>query len=188
MPIDPYASGVLFKEVHAPLVANLDGFASDAGVQPFWLYTSMKDVCGPAEIEFVRKMPLARAENAKFSLAYLGGSQNSPVEMRMSAMAAALVRNFTRARVMHLGQVLEYVNAGETPDATVLLIPNFFFATEESGELRSWLRLGLLDMLYARQAAQQPTILGVSNLKMLDKQYGAQFRVFIETHYVTMPL
>lgn len=185
---DPYASGVLVKEHHARLVANLEGYATDAGVQPFWLMTSMKDVCSAAEIEFVRTLNFARAANAKFSLAYLGHSANAPVEMRMSAIAAAFVRNFMRARVMHLAHVLEIINAGETPDATVLLIPNFFFAAEEGGEIKSWLKVGLLDMLYARQAHQLPTVLGVSNMKMLDKQYGAQFRAFIEKHYVTLPL
>jgi hypothetical protein len=186
--IDPYASGVLSKEVHARLVANLQGYADDAGIQPFWLATSMKDVCSPAEVQFVRQLPMARAENAKFSFAYVGNSQNSPVEMRMYAIAAALVRNFTRARVMHLNQVLEIISAGELPEATVLLVPNFFFSAEEGGDLRSWMKIGLLDMLYARKAAQQPTILSVSNMKMLDKQYGGQFRAFIENAYVTMTL
>ena len=190
MMIDPYASGVLQKDVHERLVANLQGYADDAGVQPFWLYTSMKDVCSPVEIEFVRKLPLARAEKqgAKFSMAYIGNSSNSPVEMRMSAIAAALVRNFTRARVMPLGQVLEYLNDGTTPDATVLLIPNFFFSAEEGGDLKSWVKVSMLDMLYARVAQGLPTILGVSNMKMMDKQYGTQFRVFLENHYVTTTL
>ena len=186
--IDPYASGVLSREVHARLVANLSGYAEDAGVQPFWLYTSMKDVCSPSEVEFVRKLPHARAENAKFSMAYVGNSANSPVETRMAAIAAALVRNFVRARVMNLGHVLEIIGDGELPAATVLLIPNFFFSSVEGGEMRSWAKIGLLDMLYARQAAQLPTILHVSSMKMLDKEYGTQFRAFLENHYVTMPL
>ena len=187
--IDPYASGVLSREVHARLVANLQGYAEDAGVQPFWLYTSMKDVCSPDEVNFVRLLPLARADkSAKCSMVYVGNSQNSPVETRMAAIAAACVRNFIRARVMNLGHVLEIIGDGEQPAATVLLIPNFFFSIVEGGELRSWMKIGLLDMLYARQAAQLPTILHVSNMKMLDKEYGTQFRAFLENHYVQMPL
>ena len=185
---DPYASGVLLKDVHARLVANLNGYAQDAGVQPFWLSTSMKDVCSPEEMEFVRNLNVAKKERGKFSAAFVGQSSNSPVEMRMYAIAAALVRNFVRARVISLNQVIDTLNEGELPDASVLLIPNFFFALGEGGELKSWLKVGLLDMLYARQAAHQPTLLGVSNMKMLEKDYGTQFRVFIEQHYVTFAI
>ena len=185
---DPYASGVLTRERHARLVANIDNFAADAGIQPFWLTRRMSDVCSPLELEFVRRLPFLCDENGKFSFAYVGSDAVNPVETRMAAMAACLLRNFRRARVMHLGHVLDIIAEGETPQARILLIPNFFLAAEEGGEVRPWLKMGLLDLLYQRQAKGLPTVIAISSLKMLEKQYGSQFRAFIDNHYQTLTL
>jgi len=44
--LDPYAYGVLTKEHHERLVADLDGFASDAGIPPHWVYMRVPAVTG----------------------------------------------------------------------------------------------------------------------------------------------
>ena len=39
---DPYATGMLTKDRHDRLVANLENYAKDTGIQPHWVWTPME--------------------------------------------------------------------------------------------------------------------------------------------------
>ena len=109
MAIDPYKSGVLNPEQHDRIVANIVAFAKDAGIQPRWLWTRMSEVCGPDEMEYVRRFKRHRAEGKIYGLVYFRATEEANPEAHMSAMAGCLVRNFIRARVMQVGTLLDYL-------------------------------------------------------------------------------
>jgi hypothetical protein len=177
---DPYTSGVLVEAHHERLVADMAHFARDAGIQPHWLSTSMIGLCAPEEIAYLKKFN----QTEKRGLCYLGKSKLvAPVDKRMSALTAALVRNFIRARMMTLSTVLEILKYGEEPDATCLLIPNFFFKKEEGGAMSAWHPGMLLDLLYARQADGLHTVIAVSSWTGLDAEYGTAFCDFITENF-----
>lgn len=179
---DPYATGVLVKEHHDRLVANLDEFARDAGIQPKWVWTKLADVCGPDEIEYFRAYRRHRAGGEVQGLIYLRGTPEADPEARMAALAGAFVRNFVRARVMTLATVMDQVKAGGV-DATVLLIPNFCLSPKEGGVVAKWQTQILYDLLLQRSQSSQQTILYATDVKELEAQYGSALARFIERHY-----
>ena len=132
MQADPYATGILFPDHHDRLVADLDRYARDAGIQPRCIWTPLPKN-GEDEAEYVRRFHFHKVEGVKQGICYVRATPTGDPEERMSLLAGALVRNFIRARVMTLHSVLEIVNDGGDPQATALLIPNFFLARSESG-------------------------------------------------------
>ena len=123
MSLDPYASGVLTREEHGRLVANLDAYARDANIQPRWVWTKMADVCGEAEMEYARAFNRHRAEGKVWGLCYTRGTPDADPDEHMASMAGALVRNFCRARVMTLGRILNLLASREEVVATALADP-----------------------------------------------------------------
>jgi hypothetical protein len=181
---DPYATGVLHEAHHSRLVADLDRFAADAGIQPRWLWQSMIGVCSSEEIEFFKAFHRNRVEGNKIGLCYVGKKFDPHVDTRMASMTAALVRNFVRARIMTVGDVLDILKDNDRPEATCLLIPNFFFSKTEGGDVASWRTAALLDMLYNRQMSGLHTVIAVSSIKLLASEYGEQFGSFIDEHFL----
>jgi hypothetical protein len=105
--VDPYATGVLDKEVHDRLVADLGTYTRDAGIQPQWVWTKLSKTCGPTEMDYVRKFRFHQDAGAVHGLCYVRESgSDADVEEHMSAIAGAFLRNFIRARVMTVHRVL----------------------------------------------------------------------------------
>jgi hypothetical protein len=105
MPVDPYASGVLFGEHHDRIVANISKYATDAGIQPRWIWTKLADTCGPDAIDYVRRFNKHRASEEVRGVCMLRkkaglGEEPADPEKQMSAITGALVRNFINARMM----------------------------------------------------------------------------------------
>src|SRR4051794_12986275 len=113
---DPYAEGILKEEIHAQLVKHLDNFARDAAIRREWICKPLAKSVSPAEVEWVKKFP-RHAEQGCSGLV-LTGPKASRVADRMSAIAGALVRNFIRARVFTLQQILDAFTDGGPPDPT----------------------------------------------------------------------
>lgn len=180
---NPYASGVLKEEHHSRLVADLDRFAHDAGISPIWLATSMVGVCGNEEIAFTKSFRKRKANGGKVGLCYTGTQGEPSVEDRMAAMTGCFLRNFIRARLMTLGRVVEHIKDGAMPEASVLLIPNFFLTKAEGGAISDWRVAELLDLLMQRQLDGQDTVIYLSSFKSLGTEYGSQFVTFIGNHY-----
>lgn len=179
--IDPYATGVLKKEHHGRLVADLANIAMDAAIRPHWIYTSLLEVGSEAEVSWVKSF---RANvNAGVSGLCIVGKNVPKVEDRMSAIAGALVRNFIRAKVVTVASLIEQHEEGATPDPTCLLIPNFFIGKTMGGDLPTWRIAKLHDILVERHMSGRQTVLYVTDMKNLAAEYGTPMAGLIESHY-----
>lgn len=179
---DPYAFGVLKPEHHERLVADLDNYAMDAGIQPRWIYSHLPDTVSQDEIEYLKGFRRHKA-NGIAGMALVGKNEHGRVETHMAAFAGFLVRNFIRARVMTLGTVLDMLPKQEMPELSCLLVPNFFLASSEGGTIAPWQVNLLFDYLTYRQVAGLQTIVYVSDIGLLGKEYGLAFRRLIDGSY-----
>lgn len=179
---DPYAAGVLKPEHHERLVADLDNFAQDAGIQPHWIWSHLPETVTSAEIEYLKGFR-RHAVNGTSGLILVGKNEHGRVETHMSAMAGFLVRNFIRARVMTLGTILDMLPKQEMPELTCLLIPNFFLSVSEGGTVAPWQVNSLFDYLTYRHVSGLQTIIYASDTSLLGKEYGLAFKRLIEVHY-----
>ena len=185
MAVDPYASGVLHKEHHDRLVADLGNYALDAGIQPHWIWSPLPDDFTKREIDYLKSFRKHQAGGTGTSgLVYVGSGGAGKMETRMSAMAGALVRNFIRARVMTLGSVLDRLASKDSIDISCVLIPNFFYTQAEGGTIASWQISALLDFIANRQVTGQQTILYASDKSALRKEYGLGFGAMLDNHFL----
>ena len=181
---DPYASGVLHKERDERLVAGLAKFSRDAGIQPYWVWTPIAELCGDAEREYLTAF--RRQKNGALrGLAYVG-EENGAVLMedRMSAIAGLLTRNYVRARLITVGVLLERIAAGDTPDHDCLLIPNFYMRKTDGGGIAPWQVAALCDLLLQRAASGQQTVVFVGSMTGLEAQYGPSCAALIKTRFL----
>ena len=183
--LDPYASGVLRKDVHSRLVADLPNVARDASIVPSWIWKPLAKSVGETELDYVVKFRQHRADRTG-GLCYVGRKPSAAVDDRMSAIVGALIRNFVRARVMTVEQALDMSEAGGIPH-TCIAIPNFFIEKSlGGGKMADW-KLGLLmDLLMQRRIAGQQTLLYVSDLDAMATEYGSAFSAFVSKHYIAV--
>jgi len=185
---DPYATGVLQQAHHERLVANLEGYARDAGIQPFWIWTALAKTVSEAEIEYVRDFRKHKIDGLVQGLVYFRLTSKAEPEKHMSALAGALVRNFIRARVMTLGNVLDRISKGGDIEATCLLIPNFHLSKDEGGSIAAWQVQYIYDLLVQRAQEGLQTVIYTSDLSLLRKDYGLAISRLIENNYTTCAL
>ena len=178
---DPYATGLLHKEHHSRLVANLTNFAKDAGIQRHWVWTPIESFCSDEEQTYVNTFK-RHASYGVGGLCYVG-MEGLEVRNRMSAITGKLVRNFIRARMMTLGTVLDTIAQEGSVTATCLLIPNFFIAKDQGGSIATWQVQTLFDMLMQRQADGQQTVIGVTDKGLLGKEYGRPLTELLDAAY-----
>ncbi len=184
---DVYASGVLEEKHHGRLVADLDNYARDAGIQPHWIYKPLAKTCGEGVIEWTRRFRFHKLEGHS-GLAMIGG-KNVDWSDCMSAIAGALVRNFIRARVITVSRLMDEIEGNEPPtNYTCLLIPNFYIGKKQGGHLPEWRASLLLDFLLERHTAGKQTVLSVSNISNLSQEYGDGFTKLIQKNYQTLDL
>jgi hypothetical protein len=188
MHTDPYASGVLTKEHHDRLVADLDGHAKDAGIQQHWIWTPLAATCGGTEIDYVRRFKKHRVGGLIHGLCYVKASFAPDVEDRMFALAGAMVRNFVRGRVMTVGAVLDRIAKADPLDASALLIPNFFIAKAQGGGISSWHIAALYDLLVQRAARGDQTVIYATSLDDLGNEYGASFGALVQSHFLKVDI
>lgn len=179
---DPYATGVLRKDVHERLVVDLENVARDAMIQEHWVWTPLADAVNPKIVNWVRGYNGHAPETT--GLCLIGKTE--AVEDQMSAIAGALLRNFIRARVFTVNQILDRLEAKTFVQPTCLLIPNFFLGKASGTTLVNWKVQALMDMLLERHQNNYQTVLHVSDLKELRVEYGAFIEQFIQTHYVML--
>lgn len=182
MTIDPFAYGALRKNHHERLVADLDNFARDAGIQPRWIYEPMPDM--PEAIStYLRRFKHHSSEGIAGLCLTKKSKLPMPPDQYMSAIAGFLVRNFIRARVMPLGSVIDAHASDTLPELTALLIPNFFYPASEGGTVASWHVSALHDLLVSRQVSGQQTIIFASDLALLRKEYGLAFGDLLDANF-----
>lgn len=182
---DPWASGVLKKEVHHRLVASLDVIARQAMIQPRWIYTPLAETCGASEVDYVRRFKFHQHEGIA-GLAIVGEQPASSVENRMSAMAGALLRNFIDARVMTLGSFVEAAEDDDVPLSSCVLIPNFCVGVSpkaKGGSKGAWQIASLLDALILRQTQGLQTVIYANSLEAIGTEYGVAVKNHVANHY-----
>lgn len=182
MAVDPYASGVLKKEVHERLVDDLAAVAGDAAIQPRWVWTRLADVCTPKIVQWVTRFRF-HANDGRYGLALVGENAEFVPEEACAAIAGALVRNFIRARVVTVQDLVLATQDGEVPKLSCLLVPNFFAAGQKQASQSQWRLTLLLDALISRQMAGLQTVVCVSDLAAMEKDYGRAFRRHLEDFY-----
>ena len=84
---------------------------------------------------------------------------------------------------MTVQEALALSKAQDMPDPTVLLIPNFFIAKDEGGQIAIWEISTLLGLLISRLAKGKVTVLYVQNLKQLELEYGKPFVAHIKQYF-----
>lgn len=169
-----YESKVLDPEIHGRLVKEIESVARRANIPVQMVWTSMTKFCTDEEIDYVREL---RKKNAVgiLGLVYVGyGTEDGvPVIDRMSAAAAACVRNYINAQVMMVNEIIQHTQAGTMPNPTVLLVPNFYVG--EDDKIPKWRSGALLDMLYSRRQEGLQTFLYVRDMNDLASDYGSSF-------------
>jgi hypothetical protein len=187
MTFDPYAGGALIRGEHEAIVANLEAFAKTAGIHPQEVCTSVVGRISGPELEYVRQFNFHRAEGHVSGLC-LTGEAMLAAEEHMVAITGCLLRNYIDARLMTIGTLLDLLAAGNDPDCGCLLLTNFFLSKAEGGGVTPWQVPILLDLLLARKLTRQQTVLYVSDLPRLDKEYGFAFGRLIQSQYKIVAL
>lgn len=185
--VNPYDSGVLDEEVHARLVQDIHNVALDANIQPYWIWTKLSDVCNPQVVDWVKTFRKHKVDGTS-GLCLVGKlPQPSPLD-QCCAIAGALTRNFIRARVFTLGQMLEKLDKHDPPTATCLVIPNFFIEEAMGGHVAKWNQSTMADYLLQRRQAGLQTVIYATDMIRLEKEYGLTLSNFIKQHYVTVEI
>ena len=165
---------MLDKIKHARLIADLEYVCSTAGVMEKYLHESMLDHCGDVEVDWVRNYPKYRAEGVPGLL--LHGISNP--DTRCQSIAAALLRNYTDARVIPLNSLIDMHTKDLDMSPTVLLIPNLYMTTTGRA-LVAWRQQVAYDILLERSTKGKPTVAYVESMEGVKSSYGQPFSDFL---------
>ena len=186
-----FEHGVLDEERHARLVSDLDNVALTAGIfgYPEFVWMPLSDTCGAAEITWIEHHKNVQDGNytgkRTFGGVYTGQVKDPDVMVRMMALAGCFVRNFVDARVITRQVLMERLDQGDEPDASVALIPNFF-DVQKGGKspLLDWKISQLQGWLLHRFQRGLGTVLYVSNMSLLGNLWGTDMRDHIGKHLI----
>lgn len=176
-------TSILDPTVHARIIANAPAYCELAGVQRRFLDKSMKGFCEDAEVDWVRNFK----EHEKNGVPGLMLHGVSTPDTRCQAIAAALMRNFTDARVIPLNTVLELHEEGDMPVPHVLLIPNLYIPLVGKN-LPAWKVQIAYDLLLNRAVQNKPTVVYVEHLMTLKKHYGSAMADFLAGFIEVRPI
>lgn len=175
-------NGILSKEYHGRLLEDIERYASVANVRVSMVHEPMSKYCPPEEVKWFKNIMLHR-DTGVAGLCLTGLAKGYPVETRMMAMAAALLRNYVDARVLTTITLLEEHKAGEVEDPTVLLIPNFYSEYSGGKTNMNWQVNVMQDLLMRRFVEQKLTIIYVQSIEGLKAGYGENIGAFIEANW-----
>ena len=174
VPQEAFTEGVLDKTYHARLLANVEGFASDAGIPPMFVWKSATTICSKRELEvaaYVRK-------SEKPGVLFIG----EPVDVKFMALTGMFLRNYIQAKFVTLQELLSSLKAEEAPSPSVLLIPNFCVAKSAGGDVPQWQLPLLLGFLLTRASSTQKTFLHIDSVRSLE-DYGLPIYSHIMDNY-----
>jgi len=176
-----YETNVLDEQRHYRLVQELAHYATIANIPKEMILQSAKKYCLTGEMDWLKGI---RHREPKKSLAFVDiESSETAVELRMMALTAVCLRNFIDARLMTVQDVVTDYKNNTLVDPTILLIPNFFVSEEHGGFLASWDISNLMGLLISRLTAGHLTVIGISDLKSLEKEYGTLLSNHIKNNY-----
>lgn len=184
----PWTTGVLHKDVHGRLVAEIDSVARDASIVPEFIWKPLVESCGETEIAYIKRFKFHR-QDRRGGLAYVGRNPSLDLTDRMSAMAGALLRNFIRARVLTVEELLDSLEKDGVPNHACLAIPNFYIEKAlGGGKMAEW-RVGLLfDFLLQRRKLGLQTLIYVSDLNAMGGEWGPAFQRYVKDHFISVPV
>lgn len=171
---------VLDKVRHERLLMDIDHICQVANIPKGMITHSATEFCAPEELEWLRNFRIHQAEGKGLLLT---GAHSPSVEQKMMAMTAALLRNFIDARVLSINRVIECLEEGSAPDASVLLIPNFHRKHAEGRVFQAWKIQAVYDLLLSRLAQGKINVLYVESMSDMAKEYGSAFADHLALHY-----
>lgn len=182
IPESVFEIGILNKEYHDRLIADLERIAERAGIPPHFVWSKLSAYCTEEDVQWVRAM----RKGTQHGLAYVGGKGkkfNVPVEDKMMAITGACLRNYIDARMMAVQEVIAALKEDAMPRPTVLLIPNFCLDRGDGGNIAQWEISSLLGLLYTRLAQNLKTVIYLGSMQALEANYGEAFKTHIQAHY-----
>ena len=182
-------AGLIDEVQHIQLLSDIAGYTRTAGIPESYVWTSATDYCGEDEIEYIGtiKKSLTDRDGQNIGMVYVGDVDGSPINERMMSIAGVCLRNYINAKVMTVQAVLDALKQQTMPsNVSVLLIPNFFSSRADGGRIAEWEVANLLGLLYQRQQDGKHTVLHVSNLKELGKEYGPSFKKHLQSKFITI--
>lgn len=187
--VDAYETGVLVKEHHDRLVANIENIALDAMVQPSDLWTALTpEEVGAPLYEWVKTFPRHSREGRFGAIVY----RQTPARLpdRVFTMAvSALVRNFIRARLTTTSEIIAAAEDDDMRDYSALFVPDFApDLTKESQTLPAW-KLSLVhELLLTRRTLGLQTVLFAENLASLKSRCGSAVAEFVIGNYTSLKI
>lgn len=176
---------VLDETYHARLLESIDHYAGVANVPVSMIHEPMSKYCSQAECLWITKI-MAHRDAGQAGLCLTGVNAAHPVEHRMWAMAAALLRNYVDARVVAVNDLMSREKGDEIPDPTVMLLPNFFLAWAGGKPNTNWQVQILQDILMRRMVEKKITIIYIQSMKQFKESFGEGVAGFIEAHWLIL--
>lgn len=182
-------AGLIDEVQHIQLLSDIAGYTRTAGIPEHFVWTSATDYCGEREIEYIGtiKQSLNDRDGQNIGMVYVGDVDGAAINERMMSIAGVCLRNYINAKVMTVQAVIDALKQQTMPsNVSVLLIPNFFSSRKDGGRIAEWEVANLLGLLYQRQQDGKHTILHVSNMKELAKEYGSSFQKHLVSKFITI--
>jgi hypothetical protein len=172
---------MLSQEHHGRIIADIDNIARRANIPKSFLNRSAKEFCKGTELEWLKKFPAnQRAGNG---LVLLGTHEPAP-DVKMMAMAAALIRNYVDAKVLTIQTLLDAQQRDlEVPDPTVMFVPNLFVRQGGQG-LPAWKMQIVYDVLLSRFTNGRLSAVYVEDMAALGSTYGHLLVQHLESNYL----
>lgn len=180
-------AGVIDEVQHIQLLSDIAGYTRTAGIPEHYVWTSAKEYCGDTELAYIDtiKKSLHERDGSNIGMVYEGDVEGAAINERMMSIAGVCLRNYINAKVMTVQAVLDALKAQTMPtNVSVLLIPNFFSSRADGGRIAEWEVANLLGLLYQRQQDGKHTVLHVSNMKELGKEYGPSFKKHLQSKFI----
>ncbi len=178
-----YDAKILDPIKHGQLLLQIDHWAARAGINPKWIWTSAFFSLEQRDISYLRCCLRTHSFNfmdGKPGVAYDGFRD---LTIKMSAMAGALVRAFYDARVMTSQQVVELIEDHEQPEASLLLIPDFFI-TKNFGEYDHKRIAALTGAVTYRVQKGLQTVVHIDDLNQFKATFGKRAYSLIKSSMV----
>lgn len=167
---------VLDSVKHSRLLSDMTGVCTLANIPPSYVKSSMKGVCSPKEVDWVRRFNALR--EAGLGGIVLSGVSNS--QARCLAIGGALIRNFIDARVLSLAAMIE--SKSDVPNPTVLVMPNFYLKSVTKSNT-AWKGQVMYDTLMSRMVASRPTVLVIEDFESMTQEYGMMVRELLTSNF-----
>lgn len=169
---------VLDKEVHAPLIRNMDHYAAQARVPKHYITQPCKDKLAPKEYEWFLNLR-THVTHEVYGLAVAHGVVNDvAIEHRMFSAVGWCLRNYIDARIFTLPSLTK-LEEPETPTVMVIIGVG-------SVAVSDWACARFESLLFERMANQQLTVIDCNEVEVLRAFYGDSIAALVSAHYIIL--